>query len=184
MDMKLLGSQSEKGCTWRHGDHVDGRIMAKKVFWEYDYVIIKINALRIWLLAKRRKNRASRAVLCKTKTCSYDIWGYDDNLNIHVNCKLFIPCISFSGVQSSLVLGYSLWDNRKIITCTANVHFEMTFSFSFPSTSLLQLSIDRRWEFMSMFLGELLQMVSHWSLAIVGFVINKRLKLNLNYWLF
>ena len=34
--MKLLGSQSETGCTRRQGDHVDGRIMAKKVFWEYD----------------------------------------------------------------------------------------------------------------------------------------------------
>ena len=32
------------------------------------------------------------------------------------NCKFLIPCIPFSGVHSSLVLGYSLWDNRKIIT--------------------------------------------------------------------
>ena len=39
---------------------------------------------------------------------------------------------------------YSLWDNRKIITSTGNVHFEVTFSLSFPSTSLLQLSIVRR----------------------------------------
>ena len=32
------------------------------------------------------------------------------------NCKSLIPCIKFIGVHSSLVLGYSLWDNRKIIT--------------------------------------------------------------------
>ena len=34
--MKLLGSQSETGCARRQGDHGDGRIMAKKVFWEHD----------------------------------------------------------------------------------------------------------------------------------------------------
>ena len=30
--MKLLGSQSKTGCTCRHGDNVDERILAKKVF--------------------------------------------------------------------------------------------------------------------------------------------------------
>ena len=31
IDMKLLGSQPETGCNGRHSDHVDGRIMAKKI---------------------------------------------------------------------------------------------------------------------------------------------------------
>ena len=29
-----LGSQTQTDCTWRHGDHVEGKNNGKKVFWD------------------------------------------------------------------------------------------------------------------------------------------------------
>ena len=79
-------------------------------------------------------------------------------------------------MHSSLVLGYSLWGNRKRITSTANVHFVVdvfiVFAVEVIATAIycqaMRVHVNGR---------QLLQMVSHWSLANVRFVINKRLKL-------